>query len=283
MSNSTNSPLSVQSADSSPTLSLDNPDVPASSDVIPPSHTPARHSHPPPPTHECIQLRAREAAHAISENFRSFAFRDGFAKLSLMYQTAREAADAVSDDTRSSACQNAFEKAMSVSLKDLVLPTEAALTQRRVEKFHQLCNFRVLLGVRVNSLPDIQCGSGRSSRPLAIHFRPVGPPSARPPPIITVDHFRPTTFQLPHSTSEERHRMAQNIAPDLMDQSPPPIYRGTTDRSNSRSQDRSFMNRIAISASVLCEKGRFQKKMARRAPVTVVGDGRSGNHEQSTR
>jgi hypothetical protein len=73
-----------------------------------------------------------------------------------MYQTAREAAKAISDDPRSSADQDAFEKAFSVSLKGLILHNEAACMQGRGEEFHQLCNLRVPLGVRVNSLQDIR-------------------------------------------------------------------------------------------------------------------------------
>jgi hypothetical protein len=107
-----------------------------------------------------------------------------------MYQTARETAEAISDDPCSSAEEDAFEKVLSVSLKDLVLHTEATLMQGRVEEFHQLCNFRAPLRARVNSLPDIRCRGGRLSRPLPIHFRPTDPPP-RPPPIITVDSFGP--------------------------------------------------------------------------------------------
>jgi hypothetical protein len=45
-------------------------------------------------------------------------------------------------------------------------------------------------------------------------------------PIIAVNQFRPARFQLPHGTSEEICRLAQNIAPDLIDQPSPAIYRG---------------------------------------------------------
>jgi hypothetical protein len=115
----------------------------------------------------------RPAPDAISEDPRSSASYHGFANLFLMYKTARDAADARSDDLCSSAYQDAFEKALSVSLKDLVLRTEAALMQGRVEKFRQLCNLCVALGVRVNSLPEIQCRGGRLSRPPPIYFRPI--------------------------------------------------------------------------------------------------------------
>jgi hypothetical protein len=144
-----------------------------------------------------------------------------------MYQTIREAAEVVSDDPRSFAYQNAFEKALSVSLKDLVLRIEAALIQGRVEDFHQLCNFSMPLGVRVNSLTDIQCLGSRLSRPLSSHFRPMGSPPACPPPITTVHQFRPAMFQFPHGTPEEFRRVAQDIAPDLIDQPWPLFYRGT--------------------------------------------------------
>jgi hypothetical protein len=100
--------------------------------------------------------------------------------LGLMSQTAREAAEAVSDDLRSSACQDAFERALSVTLKDLVLHTETILLQGRVDKFHQLSDFRLPLGVRVNSLLDIEYRGGRLPRPLPIHFRSMDPPPPRP-------------------------------------------------------------------------------------------------------
>jgi predicted cobalt transporter CbtA len=76
----------------------------------------------------------------VSEDPRSSASRDGFAKLSLIDQTACETAEAVSDDLRSSACQDAFEKVLSVIVKNLVLRIEAALMQRRVQEFQQPCN-----------------------------------------------------------------------------------------------------------------------------------------------
>jgi hypothetical protein len=116
MFNGTNLPPSVQSADSSSTPSLDNPDVPASVYVPSPSHTPTRHSHPPLPTREWTPPRAGETVEAVSEDPHSFASRDGFAKLSLMYQTAPEATEAVSDDPYSSAYQDAFGIALSASL-----------------------------------------------------------------------------------------------------------------------------------------------------------------------
>jgi hypothetical protein len=77
----------------------------------------------------------RPAADATSEDPRSFASRDGFTKLSLVCQAGREAAEAVSADLRSSDYQDTFEKALSVSLKDGVLRTDAALLQGRVEEF----------------------------------------------------------------------------------------------------------------------------------------------------
>jgi hypothetical protein len=72
----------------------------------------------------------------VSEDPRSSASRNGFAKHSLMYQTARGASEAVSDDPRSSASQDAFEKVLAVSLKDLVMRTEVELILGRVEQFH---------------------------------------------------------------------------------------------------------------------------------------------------
>jgi hypothetical protein len=143
-----------------------------------------------------------------------------------MYQAASEAAEAVSNDIHSTAHQDAFKKALSVCLKDLVLRTEAALMQGRVEEFHQLCNFRVPLGVGVNSLPDIQSRGSRSSAPLPVHLRPMGPSPPCPPPITTVNQFRPAMFQFytaPLKSFVAWHRNA----PDLIDQPSLPIYRGT--------------------------------------------------------
>jgi hypothetical protein len=76
----------------------------------------------------------------------------------------------------------------------------------------------VLLGVGVNSLPDIQCRGHRSSIPLPIHFRPMGPPPPRAPPTKAVNQFRPATFQLPRGTPGELRRLAHHSAPDLIDQ-----------------------------------------------------------------
>jgi hypothetical protein len=153
-----------------------------------------------------------------------------------MYQTGREASEAVSNDCRSSVSKDAFKKALSVTLTDFVLRTEAALMQAKVEEFHQLCNFHLLLGVRVNSLPGIQCRGGCLSRSLHIYFRPMGPQPPRPPPIIAVDQFRPATLQLPHLKSFVAwHRISHLISSNNRRQStvePSP----TTDRSNSRFQ-----------------------------------------------
>jgi hypothetical protein len=195
----------------------DNADAPASSDVTSPSHTPTCHPHPPPFTREWTPPSTCEAGDEVSENLCSSASCDGLAKLSLMYQTAREAAGAVSHDPRSSAYQYAFEKGLSVSPKDLVLRTVMALMKERAEKFHQLCNFRVALNVRVNSLPDVQCRGDHLSRPLPMHFCPMSPPPPCPPPIITINQFRAAPLPLPHGTPEERCRMAEDIAPDLTD------------------------------------------------------------------
>jgi hypothetical protein len=75
----------------------------------------------------------------------------------------------------------------------------------------------VLLGVRVNSLLDIQCRGHRLLIPLPIHFRPMVPPP-RAPPTKAVNQFRPATFQLPRGTPGELRRLAHHIAPDLIDQ-----------------------------------------------------------------
>jgi hypothetical protein len=62
----------------------------------------------------------------------------------------------------------------------------------------------------------------------ADHFRPMGSsPPARPPPIITVDQFRSAAFQLPHGAPEQLCHLAQDIAPDLINQLLPPIHHGT--------------------------------------------------------
>jgi hypothetical protein len=124
------------------------------------------------------------------------------------------------------------------------------------------------------------------SRPLSIYFRPMGPPP-RPPPIITINQFRPAMFQVPHGAPEELHRLTQDIAPDLIGQPPLPIYRGTIatkDRSNSRCQCRSFMKRITISASASFVRSVGSERKCLNAPPSLLsGTARNGNHEQSIR
>jgi hypothetical protein len=229
----------------------------------------------------------RAAPDAASGDSHSSASRGGFVKLSLMHQTAREAAEAVSDDPRFSAYPAAFKKALSVSVKDLVLRTEAALMQGRVEEFHRLYNFRVSLRVRVNSLPDIQCRGSGLSRLLPIHFRPMGPLPPRPPPIINVDQFRRAQFQLPHDTPEELRRLAQDIAPHLIDQPSPPIYRETVACHRplefSMPVQKPYESDHNFDLHILCEKRRFQREMSRGLPSLLSETARSGNHEQSTR
>jgi hypothetical protein len=77
----------------------------------------------------------QEPATPVSEDPGSSVSRDGFTKLSLMHQTAREAAEAVSNDPHPSAGLDAFEKALSASLKELVLRSEAALCKGEWRNF----------------------------------------------------------------------------------------------------------------------------------------------------
>jgi hypothetical protein len=190
-----------------------------------------------------------------------------------MYQTAREAAEALSTDFRSSAHQDTFEKALSISLKDRVLRTEAALLSGRMEEFHQLCNFQVPLGARVNRLPDIECRDGCLSRPLSIHFCPMGSPPCLPS-IISIDQLRPATFQLPQGTAGELCRLAQDIGSDLISQPWPPIYCETiasTNRSNYKCPSRKLMNRIMISTSASFVRS-VRKENIETSLVIVAGD-----------
>jgi hypothetical protein len=205
----------------------------------------------------------RRVPEAGFEDPRSSASHDGFAKLFLMYQTAREAAEAVSDDSCSSTDQDAFEKALSISLKDLVLRIEW-------RDFTSFANFRVHLGVGVNFLPYVQCGSGRLSRPLPMRFRPMGLPGPpRPPPIIAINQFGPPPpgcHRVHLKTFVSSHRISPLIPSSdrrrqfTMEPSP------TTDRSNSRCQYRSRMNRITISTPASFVGGVGPKSKCRNAP-----------------
>jgi hypothetical protein len=123
--------------------------------------------------------------------------------------------------------------------------------------------------------PDIQWRAGRLSRPLPIHFRPMGqPPPFRPLPLITVNQFRSATFQLPHGTPEELRRLSQDIARDLIDQSSPPISRGSITHHGPLEfhipVQKPYESDHAFSLRILCEKRRSQKEMSKRAPITAV-------------
>jgi hypothetical protein len=104
---------------------------------------------------------------------------------------------------------------------------------------------------------------------------------------MTVNQFRPARFQLPHGTSQEICRFAQDIAPDLIDQPSPAIYRGIiTCHGPLEFQmpvQKSYESDHDLDLRVLCEKRRSQKGMSKRTPSLLSGTARSGNREQSTR
>jgi hypothetical protein len=128
--------------------------------------------------------------------------------------------------------------------------------------------------------------SRRSLAEAGVYSFPFNGPPPRPPPIRTVDQFRPATFQMPHITPEEFCRLAQDIAPDLINQPSPSISRRTIAEhgqpefqmpvQDPYESDRHFDLRI------LYEKRRFQKEMVRRVPSLLSGTARIGSYEQST-
>jgi hypothetical protein len=87
--------------------------------------------------------------------------------------------------------------------------------------------------------------------------------------VITVDQFRAATFQLPHGTPEEFRLLTQDVMPNLIDQPWP-----TTDRSNSRCQYSSLMNRITISTCASLVNRVGSNKKCRDVPLTVVRHGK---------
>jgi hypothetical protein len=228
----------------------------------------------------------RPTPDVVSDDPYSSAPRGGFAKFSLMYQTAREAAEAVSDDPCSSADQDAFEKALSVSLKDLVLALRRRLRKGEWRNFisSAISAWRWMY----ESIPcRISNSRGPFVKAAAYPFPSNGLTTTPSAPIIPVNQFRPATFQLPYGTPEELHRFAQDIEPDLIDQPSPSIYRGTI-ASHGLLEFQMPVQKLYESdhdfdLHVFCEKRRFQKEMSRRAPSLLSRTARSGNHEQSTR
>jgi hypothetical protein len=83
-------------------------------------------------------------------------------------------------------------------------------------------------------------------------------------------------LQLTHDTPEERRHLAQDIAPDLVDQPSPRIYHETIAYHGplafQMQVHKPYESDHDFGLWVICEKHRFQKKMSRRAALNVARD-----------